>query len=261
MKSQERPVPLSNAPLEVEPQVEWWWVVEYSDYIRKQYPGTPRYTVVPISRLDEYQNILCKVRYSSEAAANAANAAANIADDGGDEILCAWAVVRRPASFVKAHPERSRYEAVSEKDIHKFESGGGKISHLGLSHADAVQEAARRCTLPEHWCVIPNDDGQRKSQEPYTVKAAGDLSSSERDQARATCDSEQDAWQAIPRIKAEDDEILARRNREEMEWRRDQHRWEGVSRIFRLVFVGPLILVLTWLLVSVVRWFWAHPLF
>jgi hypothetical protein len=245
---------------QAEPQREWWWVVECSDYIRQQYPGTPRYAVVPASRLDEHRNILCKVRYSSETAATAAAVAAIAAADGGDEMLCAWEVVRWPASFLNAHPERSRYEAVPQNDIRKFWALGAKSLQSGLSHADAMDEAARRCTLPERWCVIPNDNVETNRQERYTVKLAEDLSSYERVHVRATCDSEQAAWQAIPRVKVEDDQWLERHNRKQ-EWQKTQLRWDNVRRISRVPLVVALALGLIWLLITVVHWFWEHPLF
>jgi hypothetical protein len=252
-------MPLTNSPDDqAKPQREWWWVVECSDYIRKQYPGTPRYTVVPANQLNKYRGIVCKVRCSSEAAAIAAAIAAA---DGGDEMLCAWTVVRWPASFLNAHPETSRYEAVPENDIHKCWSLGAKSLQRLLSHADAVHEAARRSTLPKRWCVIPNDNKQTERQEPYTVKLADFLSPSEEDRVLATCDSEQEAWQAIPRIRAEAEQRLAQFNREEIERRQKERRWDHISSLFRVGFIVAVAVGLIWLLITVVHWFWQHPLF
>ena len=139
---------------------EWWWVVECSDYLRKLYPGTPRYAVVPASRLNEYRNIVCKVRYGSESDANAAA----IAAEGGAETLSAWEVVRWPPSFVSEHPERSRYEAVPQNDIHEIWKLGAKTVQGGFSRADAVKEASRRLALSDRWCVVPNDKTNEKSR-------------------------------------------------------------------------------------------------
>jgi hypothetical protein len=205
---------------------EWWWVVECSDYIRKQYPGTPRYAVVAASRLDEYRNIIYKVRYSSESDANAAS----IAAEGGTESLSACEVVCWPPSFTSAHPETSRYEAVSQNDIHRFWKLGAKTVQSGLSHADAVREASRRCALPDRWCVVPNDSEQTKRQEPYTVKLADFLSFSEKDSVLTTCDSEQEAWQAIPKIRAEAEQRLAQFNREEIERRKNERAGTSLAR-------------------------------
>jgi hypothetical protein len=242
----------------VEPQREWWWVVECSDYIRNQYPGTPRYTVISANQLNNYEGILCKVRYSSEAAATAAAIAAA---DGGDETLCPWEVVRWPPSFLNAHPETSRFEAVSQNDIQKVWSLGATSVQSGFSHADAVHEAARRCTLPERWCVIPNDNERTKDQEPYTVKLAEFLSFSEEDKVRATCESEQVAWQAIPRIKAEDDEQLALYKQQQEEWKKTQRRADRVGWTLKVVIAVASASGLVWLLITVVHWFWEHPLF
>lgn len=235
---------------------EWWWVVERSDYLRKQYPGTARFAVVAASRLNEYQNIVCRVRYSSESDANAAA----IAAEGGAETLTAWEVVRWPPSVTSAH-ETSRYEAVPQNDIQKFWKLGAKTVQSGLSHADAVRDASGRCALPDRWCVVPNDKGQTKSQEPYIVKLADFLSFSEQDHVVATCGTEQEAWQAIPRIRAEAEQRLAQFNREEMERRKSERRRDLMnSRLQGVAMIVGAVGVI-WLLITVVRWFWQHPLF
>jgi len=135
----------------------------------------------------------------------------------------------------------------------------------GFSHADAVHEASRRYTIPDRWCVIPNDNEQTKRQEPYMVKLVDFLSSSERDSVRETFDSEQAAWQAIPRIKTEGEQRLAQINREQMEWAKTERQWDYVRTLFRVgAVVGvvvPLASAAIWLLITVVHWFWAHPLF
>ncbi len=243
---------------EAGPRKEWWWVVEWSEYIRKQYPGAARYAVVPSSRLNEYRDILCKVRYSSEAAAVAA------AERGG-ELLCAWEVVWWPRSSIEKHPGTSRYEAIPESDIQRFWSAGAKSVQGGLAHADAVAEAARRCALPERWCVVRNNNSQTKESEPYTVKPAQALSLSEKDQVRATCNSEQDAWQAIPGVQAEDERRMKADKQRYEEWERTERRREYFLAIPRVTFVITacvgLVVALIWLLVTLVHWFWQHPLF
>jgi hypothetical protein len=155
-----------------EPQKEWWWVVECSDYIRKQNPGTPRYAVIPTSRLNQYSNISCRVRYSTETAANAAA----IAAEDEKETLVAWEVVWWPASYRDEHPETPRFEAVCQNDIRKFWSLGAETVWGLMSRPDAVHEAARRSSLPELWCVIPNGNSRTNGQEPYTVKPFDGLS-------------------------------------------------------------------------------------
>jgi hypothetical protein len=232
----------------------WWWVVECSDYIRKQYPGTPRYTVIAASRLNEYRNILCKVRYSSE---SDANAAAFAAESGAE--LNAWQIVRWPPSHTSTH-QTSRYEAFPESDIRNVWKLGAKTVQSGLSHPDAVKEASRRCALPDRWCVIQNDE-ETKGQEAYTVSLFDFLSFSQKDNVLLSCESEQEAWQEIPRIKAEAEQRLAQLRLEEMERRKTERRWDRISSVFR---VGVLIagaVVLIWLCITVVRWFWQHPLF
>ncbi len=198
---------------------EWWWVVEWSDYIMKQHPGCSRYSVVGSHKLNEYQNIRCIVRYSSEAAATAA------ADRGG-ELLDAWEVIRLPASSAHSPVGTLRYEAVPARDIRSYWATGAKSIAAGLSHADAVTEASRRGSLPQRWCVIPNDNAQTREKEPYTVKLAEDLSGYQETHVKGTYSSEPEAWQAIPKIQAEDErkyeecERNLRREREREQRRR-----------------------------------------
>ena len=153
-------------PADYELQKEWWVVVECSDYLRKQHPDAPHYAVIPISRLDQYRNILYRVRYSTEAAANAAA----IAAEAGNEALVSWEVVWWPASYRAEHPETPRFEAICQSDIRKFWLLGAKSVWSGMSRPDAEHEAARRSSLPELWCVIANEDTRTNSQEPHTVK-------------------------------------------------------------------------------------------
>jgi hypothetical protein len=240
-----------------EPQKEWWWVVECSDYIRKQHPGTPRYAVVPISRLNQYRNILCRVRYSTEAAANAAA----IAAEAGNEALVSWEVVWWPTSYRAEHPETSRFEAVCQSDIRKFWSLGAKTVWSGMSRPDAAHEAARRSSLPELWCVITNEDARTNSQEPYTVNPFDGLSHLEKDKVRATCDSERAAWQAIPRIVEEDRQRAAADEQQRREWANTERRNEGIRQMLRLTAMVALVAGAIWLLVTVIHWFWVHPLF
>jgi hypothetical protein len=246
-------VELSN----YEPQKEWWWVVECSDYIRKQNPGTPRYAVIPSIRLNQYRNIECRVRYSTE---TAANAAAIDAEDG-KETLVAWEVVWWPAIYRDEHPETSRFEAVCQNDIRKFWSLGAKTVWSGMSRPDAVQEAARRSSLPELWCVIPNEDNRSNSQEPYTVKAFDGLSYSEKDKVRATCDSERAAWQAILEIVEEERQRAAAYEQQQRERENIERRNEGIRRVLRFAAMVVSIAGAIWLLVTVIHWFWVHPLF
>lgn len=240
-----------------EPQKEWWWVVECSDYIRKQHSGTPRYAVIPISRLNQYRNILCRVRYSTEAAANAAA----IAAEAGNETLVSWEVVWWPASYRAEHPETSRFEAVCQSDISKFWSLGAKTVWSGMSQLDAAREAARRSNLPELWCVIPNEDARTNSQELFTVRPFDGLSFSEKDKVRATCDSERAAWQEIPGIVEEDRQRAAESEQQRREWANKERRKEGIRQVRRLAAMVALFAGAIWLLVTVVHWFWVHPLF
>jgi len=240
-----------------EPQKEWWWVVECSDYIRKQHPGTPRYAVIPISRLNQYSNILCRVRYSTEAAANAAAIAAEV----GNETLVSWHVVWWPASYRNEHPEKSRFEAVPENDIRAFWSLSAKTVWSGMSHPDAAHEAARRSKLPELWCVITNDDARTNGQEPYTVKPFDGLSHSEKDEVRATCDSERAAWEAIPGIVEGDRKQAAAYEEQQREWANRERRSERIRQVLRPAAAVALVAGAIWLLVTVVHWFWVHPLF
>src|ERR1035437_1710887 len=91
------------------------------------------YSVVGSHRLNEYQNIRCIVRYSSEAAAIAA------AERGGD-LLDAWQVIRWPAGSAQSPVGTLRYEAVPERDIQSHWAAGAKSIAAGLSHPDAVTE-------------------------------------------------------------------------------------------------------------------------
>jgi len=178
---------------------EWWWVVEWSDYMMKQYPGCPRYSVVGSHRLNEYHDIQCIVRYSSEAAAIAA------ADRGGN-LLDAWEVIRLPAGSAHSPVGTLRYEAVPARDIQSYWAAGVRSIAAGLSYADAITEASRRSSLPQRWCVIPNDIAQTREKEPYTVMPAEDLSGYQEAHIRGTYSSEPEAWQAIPKIQAEDEQ-------------------------------------------------------
>jgi len=243
-------------PSEAEPQ-EWWWVVECSDYIRKQHPGTPRYAVIPISRPNQYRNILCRVRYSTEAAANAAA----IAAEGGNETLVAWEVVWWPASYRGEHPETSGFEAVCQNDIRNFWSLGLKTVWSGMSRPDAVREAARRSSLPQLWCVLPNEDAQTNSHEPYTVKPFDGSLHSEKDKVLATCESERAAWQAIPGIVEEDRQRAAAYEQQRQELANTERRNKGIHQVLRLAAMVALVAGAIWLLVTVVHWFWVHPLF
>src|SRR6266853_124667 len=212
-------------PREAEPQ-EWWWVVECSDYIRKQHPGTPRYAVIPISRPNQYRNILCRVRYSTEAAANAAAIAAE-----------------------------------GENEIRNFWSLGLKTVWSGMSRPDAVREAARRSSLPQLWCVLPNEDAQTNSHEPYTVKPFDGSLHSEKDKVLATCESERAAWQAIPGIVEEDRQRAAAYEQQRQELANTARRNKGIHQVLRLAAMVALVAGAIWLLVTVVHWFWVHPLF
>ena len=225
MRVGEPPNPVNLADYE-QPK-EWWVVVECSDYLRKLHPGTPRYAVIPISHLSQYSNIQCRVRYSTEAAANAAA----IAAESGKETLVAWEVVWWPAIYRDEHPETSRFEAVCQNDIRNFWSLGAKTVCSGMSHPDAVHEAARRSGLPELWCVITKEDSRTNRQEPYTVKSFDGLSFTEKeDKVRATCDSEISAWQAIPGIVEEDRQREASYEQQQREWRDTQRRNESTGR-------------------------------
>lgn len=240
-----------------EPQKEWWWVVECSDYIRKQYPGTPRYAVVSANQLRQYRNIQCKVRYSTEAAANSAA----IAAEAGDDTLVSWEVIWWPASYRAEHPETSRFEAVCQDNIREFWSLGAKTVWSGMSRRDATNEAARRSNLPELWCVITNEDNRTNGQEAYTVKSFDGLSFTEKDKARATCDSEQAGWQAIPGIVEEDRQRTAAHEKQQREWANTERRNDSLRRVLAPVAIVVLIGGAIWLLVTVVHWFWVHPLF
>jgi hypothetical protein len=240
-----------------EPQKEWWWVVEYSDYVRKQHSGMPRYAVIPISRLNLYRNILCKVRYSTETAANAAA----IAAEGGEEILVPWEVVWWSAGYRREHPETSRFEAVCQDDIRNFWSLGAKSVWGGMSRPDAVHEAARRSSLPELWCVIPNEDTQSNGQEPYTVKAFDGLSFSEKEKVRATSDSEKTAWQAIPGIVEQDSQRVIAYEQQRQGSAITERRNAVVRQVLRFAAMIVLIAGTIWLLVTVLHWLWVHPLF
>jgi hypothetical protein len=187
------------------------------------------------------------VRYSSEPAA------VNAAERGG-ELLERWEVIWWPPSYVESHPETSRFEAVPESDVQRFWPAGARTVQSGLSHADAVDEAARRCTLAEQWCVLP--DGDR-----YTVKPAEGLSLAEKDHVRATCDSEQEAWQAIPSLKAEDDHRMKLEKQRYQEWEKTQHRWDYLRVGVRGVLLVGLVVAATWLIITIIHWFWQHPLF
>jgi hypothetical protein len=240
-----------------EPQTEWWWVVESSDYIRKQHPGTPRYSVIPISRLNQYRNILSRVRYSTEVAATSAATAA----EAGDETLVSWEVVWWPASYRAEHPETSRFEAVCETDIIKFWSLGAKTVWSGMSRPDATREAARRTNLAELWCVIPNEDARTNSQEPFTVRPFDGLSFSEKDKVRATCDSERAAWQEIPGILEKDRQRATESEQKRREWATKERREESIRQVLQLAAMCAVFAGVIWLLVTVVHWFWVHPLF
>jgi len=240
-----------------QPQKEWWWVVECSDYLRKQHPGTPRYAVIPISRLNQYRNIQCRVRYSTEAAANAAA----IAAESGRESLLAWHIVWWPSSYRNEHPEKPRFEAVPENNIRDFWSLGAKTVWSGMSQPDAAREAARRSSLPEPWCVVPNEDARTNSQEPFTVKSYDGLSHSEKDNVRATCDSERAAWQAIPKLLEDDRQRSAAYEQQRREWAKTERRNESLRQAFRIAVMVGLIVVTVWLVVTFIRWFWVHPLF
>ena len=115
--------------------------------------------------------------------------------------------------------------------------------------------------LPDRWCVVPNDSEQTKRQEPYTVKLADFLWFSEKDSVLTTCDSEPEAWQAIPKIRAEAEQRFAQFNREEIERRKNERRWDLISSRFRVGVMIAVAVGLIWLLITVVHWFWQHPLF
>jgi hypothetical protein len=241
-----------------EVQKEWWWVVECSDSLRKLQPGTQRYAVIPISRLNQHSNILCRVRYSTE---NAANAAA-IAAEEGNEPLVAWEVVWWPASYRAEHPETSRFEAVPQNDIQKFWSLGATSVWAGMSRPDAVHEAARRSGLPELWCVVPNEDARTSREEPYTVKSFDALSHIEKDdKVRATCDSETAAWLAIPGIVAAGRQQAAAEEQRVREWRDTERRNVKTGRVIRFAVMVVSVAGTIWLLITIVHWFWVHPLF
>ena len=107
----------------------------------------------------------------------------------------------------------------------------------------------------------PTIKSKRRSQEPYIVKLADFLSFSEQDNVVATCGTEQEAWQAIPRIRAEAEQRLAQFNREEMERRKSERRRDLMnSRLQGVAMIVGAVGVI-WLLITVVRWFWQHPLF
>lgn len=223
----------------------------------EQHPGTPRYTVIPISHLNQYRNILCKVRYSTEAAANAAA----IAAEAGNDELTPWEVVWWPPKYRSEHPETSRFEAVPQTDIRKFWSLGARTEWSGMSRPDATHEAARRSGLPELWCVFANDGARFKGQEPHTVKSFDGLSHSEKDKVRATYDSERAAWQAIPLIAEREREQTAKYEQQRREWENTEQRKEGIREVLRLAAVVCLLVGSIWLIITVVRWFWLHPLF
>jgi hypothetical protein len=247
-------VDLSN----YEQRKEWWWVVECSDYLRKLNPGTPRYAVIPIGNLNQYSNIQCRVRYSTEIAANAAA----IAAESGEEDLVSWDVVWWPASYRDEHPDASRFGAVCNKDIQNVWKLGGKTVASGMSRSDAEHEAARRSSLPELWCVVTKEDSRTNRQEPYTVKSFDGLSFTEReDKVRATCESETAAWQTIPGIVEEDRKREAAYEQQQRERRKAEQRNESRGRVFWFVVMVASIVGAVWLLVTVVHYFWAHPLF
>jgi len=237
---------------------EWWWVVECSDYLRKLHPGTPRYAVIPPNCLNQYTNIQCRVWYSTETEANAAA----IAAESGQEDLVSWDVVWWSASYRDGHPDASRFGAVCNKDIQNVWKIGGKTVASGMSRHDAEREAARRSALPELWCVIPNDDNRTNRQEPYTVKSFDGLSFTEKeDKVRATCDSETAAWHAIPGIVEEDRRREAAYEQQQREWRDTERRKESRGRVLQPAIMVALIAGAIWLLVTVVHYFWVHPLF
>jgi hypothetical protein len=90
---------------------------------------------------------------------------------------------------------------------------------------------------------------------------AGDLSGYTELHVRATCNSEQEAWQAIPRVKAEDDHRPPLQKQLEEKWEKTERRWDYLRMIPRVGFAVALVVALTWLLITVVHWFWQHPLF
>jgi hypothetical protein len=143
----------------------------------------------------------------------------------------------------------------------KFWSLGAKTEWSGMSRSDAMLEAARRSTLPELWCVVPNKDPRTNSQEPYTVNPFDGLSHSERDDARATSDSEQAAWQAIAGIVEKDRQQTAAYEQERREWAKTESRNEGARRVLGTAAMIILVVGAVWLTVTVVHWFWVHPLF
>jgi hypothetical protein len=150
---------------------------------------------------------------------------------------------------------------VCQSDIRKFWSLGAKTVWSGMARPDAAHEAARRSSLPELWCVIANEDARTNSQEPYTVKAFDGLSHSEKDKVRATCDSERAAWQAIPAIVEEDRQRTAAYEQQRREWANTERRNEVIRQMLRLAAMVALVAGAIWLLVTVVHWFWVHPLF
>ena len=94
------------------------------------------------------------------------------------------------------------------------------------------------------------------------VKPFDGLSFTEKeDKVRATCDSEKAAWQAIPGIVEEDHQREAAYEQRQKEWANTERRSEGVRRVLGFVAMVALIAGTVWVLVTVVRWFWVHPLF
>ena len=93
------------------------------------------------------------------------------------------------------------------------------------------------------------------------VRSFDGLSHTEKDKVRATSDSEQAAWQVIPGIVEEDRQRAAAYEQQQREWANTERRNEGVRRVLRSVAMVALIAGAVWLLVTLVRWFWVHPLF
>jgi len=81
------------------------------------------------------------------------------------------------------------------------------------------------------------------------------------DKVRATCDSEISAWQAIPGIVEEDRQREAAYEQQQREWRDTQRRNESTGRVLRSAVMVVSIAGAIWLLVTVVHYFWVHPLF